>query len=352
MPLSPELAILGACAMPQGHPRQRARLDELLAGPVRWDDLVALAARQNMGPLVWHHVREAAGVPGDARLGLTTLRLQQRRLVPFQNEVMARILDVAAAAGVRVMFLKGAALRRVAYPDPELRAMRDIDLIAPATDGGRLHDALAEAGFARVDPATHPIHHPVLAWREGTFGVGVEIHWVIHRKWNAGFEELAPRAAQIDVMGRPAWIPSPLDLLRHVYLHCFGSDLWLGSRLVAIADLIALLETGEGAFDPARLDPRDRTMLRALGWLDLLAPLSDRVRSRVGPAGASRGVGEFYEGWPLPSGARPWRSWRHFRATFLPSPWWLRIRFRARPGRLPLAWAWARHVFNVSEVWW
>ena len=352
MPPSRERAILGACATPHGHPRQRARLAGLLAGPVRWDDLVAQAAGQNMGALAWYHLREFAGVPEDARLGLTTLRLYQRGLQPFQEDAIARILDVAAPLGIDVMLLKGAAVRRLAYPDPELRAMRDIDLLVPAADGRRLHDALADAGFARLDPGTHPIHHPILTWRQGAFGVGVEIHWAVHHKWKVGFEALAPRATRGEVLGRPVWLPSPLDLLRHVFLHAFGAELWLPSRMVAIADLVALLETCGDRFDARGLRRQDRALVRALGWLDLFAPLSEAALARVGPAGRSSGVGEFYDGWPLASGARPWRSWRHFHATFAPSAWWLRLRFRARRGPLPLAWAWARHVHNLSEVWW
>ncbi len=352
MPPSRELAILGACAVPHGHPRQRARLAERLAGPVRWDELLTLAANQNMSGLAWHHLHDFAGVPADARVRLTGLHLRQRGLTQFQEETTARVLDVAARLGVEVMLLKGAALRRLVYPDPELRAMRDIDVLAPAADGRRLHGALADAGFARVDPATHPIHHPVLLWQQDSFGVGVEIHWMVHWKWQAGFEELAARGTRVDVLGRTTWAPSRLDLLRHVFLHCFGSDLWLGSRLVAIADLVAMLETCGDALDGRLLRRRDRALVRALGWLDLLAPLSDTARARVGRIGRSSGVGEFYEGWPLETGARPLRSWRHFLATFVPSPWWLRLRYRARRGMLSLTWAWARHLYNLLETWW
>ena len=339
--------------MPHGHPRQRARLDELLAGPVRWDELVTMAENENMGGLLWLHLRDIVDLPEDTRLRLMGLHMRRRALTQFQEEAIARILDVAAGIGVEVMLLKGAALRRLAYAGAELRPMRDIDVLASADDGRRLHDALAGAGFARVDPKAHPIHHPMLLWQQDGFGVGVDIHWVTHAKWPAAFDDLALRGTRIDVLGRPAWVPSRVDLLRHVFLHAFGSDLWLGSRMVAIADLVAMIETSSEALDERRLSRRDRALVRALGWLDLLTPLSDTARARVGSGECpgSRGVGEFYTGWPLESSASPLRSWPDFLATCAPSPWWLRLRYRSRRGLLPLALAWVRHVNDVFWVW-
>jgi hypothetical protein len=352
LPRSREIAVLGACAVPCGHPRQRARLSELLADGhgLRWYQLVELAANENMAGLVWHHLQHAS-VPESVRTALLGLHLRQRALRPVQETVTARVLDVAADAGVDVMLLKGAALRRLVYPHAEMRAMRDIDLIAPVADGRRLYDALVAAGFEEIDPSTHPIHHPVLRWRESGFAVGVEIHWVVHGKWQARFDDLIVRAERVDVLGRPAWVPSRVDLLRHVFLHAFGSELWLGSKFVAVADLVAMLERwGETLDGP--LSPADRAMVRSLAWLDLLAPLTDAARARVGPVGRSAGVGEFYRGWPLETGARPLRTWDHFTSTFAPSPWWLRLRARAGPGLVPLATAWARHVWNLAEIRW
>ena len=319
---------------------------------MRWADLVALAVEENLSGLAWHHLHDFTSLPAGTRDELTGLRLRQRALIRVQEETIARLLDVAGRLGVEVMLLKGAALRRQVYPDPEMRVMRDIDVLTPEADGRRLYDALVDAGFAAIDSGTHPIHHPVLAWQQGLFGVGVEIHWVAHRRWPMRFEDLAPRGSRIDVMGRPVWVPSLTDLLRHVFMHAFGSDVWLGSRLVAVADLVAILETRSPALDPGLLRRRDRALVRALSWLTLFAPLSDEALVRVGRVGRSSGIGESYTGWPLETGARPLRSWRHFRATFAPSPWWLRLRYWARPGILPLAWAWVRHVYDLFWVWW
>ena len=120
---------------------------------------------------------------------------------------------------------------------------------------------------------------------------------------------------------------------------------------MAVADLVAMLEQWGETFD-GPLPQGNRAMVRSLGWLDLLTPLTDAARARVGPVGPSAGVGEFYKGWPLETGARPLRTWDHFTSTFAPSPWWLRLRARARPGLMPLATAWARHVWNLAEIRW
>ena len=207
---SREIAILGACAVPCAHPRQRARLDELLADSagIRWTRFVDMAANENMSGLVWRHLQHAS-VPEDARTALMGLHLRQRVLESHPGSRDRARPRHRGARGHR----RRAAERRGAAP-------------SRLSSGGDARDARHRRDRARckrpaslrarwLPPASkrstlrpHPIHHPVLRWHDGGVAVGVEIHWVVHGKWQARFEDLIARAERVDVLGRPTWVPS------------------------------------------------------------------------------------------------------------------------------------------------
>lgn len=118
--------------------------------PLDWAYLHAAAGHQGVAPLLHDWARARDGIAGAAALAA--------RLAPaywgshFANRArggeLARVLRVAADAGVPVMPLKGAILAWCYYPTAALRPMSDLDLLVPAEGMGTLAAALAELGYA------------------------------------------------------------------------------------------------------------------------------------------------------------------------------------------------------------
>ena len=78
--------------------------------------------------------------------------LSSTRGMMFWHQLMAQqqaVCDLLGAAGIPFAVLKGAAVD-LYYPQPEYRAMGDIDLIVRPEDHGRAAEALQSAGFAVV----------------------------------------------------------------------------------------------------------------------------------------------------------------------------------------------------------
>lgn len=127
-------------------------------------------------PSLWHYLLDPAAAmdaaatarlrPAIDRLARLTSPAQASWLLPAQDAIAAdeilrdrlrtrylraetrRWLAQIADAGIAVLPLKGFATGLAFYPEPDLRGLGDIDLLARAADAARLAGFLREQGFA------------------------------------------------------------------------------------------------------------------------------------------------------------------------------------------------------------
>lgn len=141
-----ENALLIAAARADGPFSDAVKVDDL-----DWQYILAAADEQGITPLLAHWFeQEYFPVPSQVmdrlRAVYWTNHFRNRTLLAQLHELLA----VAAAEGIPIMPLKGAALVTWYYPIPALRPMSDLDLLVHPADTGRLAHLLRTRGFVAV----------------------------------------------------------------------------------------------------------------------------------------------------------------------------------------------------------
>lgn len=158
-PLSPEFALLAACAL----------LDDgrfgALASPLArrpgfdWDRFVALGTFHGVELVARLRLEQAlpGAIPAAQVAQLQRRLVQSSALSAAHAKVTAELVAQLDRAGVRALVLKGAALAAQLYaPTPELRASSDIDILVAPERLDAADDVLRRAGHARVWPEADP----------------------------------------------------------------------------------------------------------------------------------------------------------------------------------------------------
>lgn len=356
--------ILGKCAEPDRaswgalmHPFlalcARARLTEFhchllrqaAARIVDWEDLVARAEMQGIGPLVYTHV-QAAGidVPPAARLSLQGLYLRHRHAAGVRTQVLGEILAACQGQNIPILTLKGAALAYLVYPQPGLRPMRDLDLLVRPMDLERTRHVLDQLRF--VDPPYRlpGDHHHLTAMSRTVDGllVSVEVHHALlsdpRRGEPARLDDLIDAALAFDLPAAGGSVTARTlgreDMLWHIYRHGFGASLsYEPFRLIWAADMVSLVEACVDEIDWALVRRRYRQVWNTLPLFHFLTPWSDDVLDKLS-LNVKRmpgGVGESFKGWPVFSLAaqKEKGTWGVLCDTFFPSEWWTYLHYGA-----------------------
>jgi hypothetical protein len=249
--LSREYELLVRAATPQGHGGGGVAA-ALASGHgvrgVRWEELVALAERHRLAPLLWRHLSSSpppADVPREVLERLESAYLASTAGNLLRRARLHEVLGALGAAGVPAMLLKGAALVETVYPEPGLRPMVDLDVLVPAQEIERAHTAVRNLGYV-VNPQqtaeTHQgmrdrhYHYPSLVARDGMMAVEIHRHVLMGPSAFdiSGFWERARPGT-----GGPAHLlPAPEDLLLHVGIH-FSNDrlFWSKGALGQLTDM-------------------------------------------------------------------------------------------------------------------
>lgn len=158
-----------------------------------------------------------------ARRGAVLRQLQRQAVL----RRLARALD---AAGVPFVVLKGAALAHLAYPDPSLRSMGDIDLwtqpehldaAARTVLGAGMH--YPERLQSRMSAADRLEERSTRVFESEGGDVVLELHGVVQSMVTAapGWSETAwARSVPRDLGGVRARVPHSEDMLTHLAVHC------------------------------------------------------------------------------------------------------------------------------------
>jgi hypothetical protein len=180
-------------------------------------DVLAAARAEGLHLLLGHRLGLAscAGDLRDAAI-VDALRARELRLV----------LDGLAAAGVRAILLKGAALALTHYPLPETRPRSDTDLMIAASDRDAVTRALLGLGYQRAseidgDIAVGQFHFQ----RHDGYDLlhALDVHWRVSNVRAFAdvltYEELARDALPLPPLGSNAWSPSPVHALLVACVH-------------------------------------------------------------------------------------------------------------------------------------
>jgi hypothetical protein len=143
----PRESLLGLCATPASSREQLEAIQVLTQDERVWHELPERAEREGLAPLVRHHLANA-GVrpPREVERALHGLWLRHRKLAEARLEALGELLRACVAEGIELMLLKGAGLSHLAYPDPSLRPMRDLDVLVHGHDVERAAKLLHELG--------------------------------------------------------------------------------------------------------------------------------------------------------------------------------------------------------------
>lgn len=233
-----------------------------------WTYLLAAADRQGVSPLVaqWLQAHALPAPPAPAKTLQTVYWSNHFRNVALLREV-ARVREAAAAAGILLLPLKGAALAPAYYPSPALRPMSDLDLLARVDDFERVPAVFAALGYAQT-PSTPAFVAERLRqpWQRelqftatrGSLTVLVEVRAEPLDPAPTPIAELdTPLAARLGAYAARLWARAtaagddaprlaPEDLLLHVASHMVTRH--ADFRLIWLLDLAHLLR-GTPAFD-------------------------------------------------------------------------------------------------------
>jgi len=351
---------LALCARAQGTPAQYELLRERAATLPSWEGVPFQAEAHGLEPLLYAHLQAAGiSIPPHVEQQLQMRTMQHAHANHVRSKMLAQILGAFQSAGIQALVLKGAALAHLVYPRPELRVMRDVDLLVRAPEADRAQSLLLELGFHPPTydlPADHA-HLPAVKKVVEGLPVSVEMHrQLFSADTHLGvitYDDLAPLAQSFGLYGATAYTLGREDMLWHVYAHAFATPLtYEPLRLVWAADLVSLVEAWVDVMDWDTVQRRYRRAFNALPMLHHLTPWSDGVLERLSldVPRVPGGTGQVFQGWPRFSLAaqREKGYWGILRDSFYPPEWWLRMHYGV--GSNPASLWWMRLVRHPLHI--
>lgn len=249
-----------------------------------WSALVTAARVHGVGPRLASKLRDAPWVPPGVMDWFEAEAEFNRQRVARLCSEGAEILGVAAKNGIRVLPLKGLALR-AHLPSTEIdrRPMADLDLLVRPGDTAALHDVLHELGYDRVSSkAKHDEYLPEAGRR-----VAVRDHEHpenprpvdVHVRCGEDFartrfdltDTIWSSARSSIICGIEAPVPGIQAVWNHLLLHTAWQWWFGGGRMVQLLDLVELLPLIADP-DAAREETDPRIALLALSPADRLFP--------------------------------------------------------------------------------
>lgn len=318
-----------------------------------------------MVPLLHLHLQAAEFQPPmEHALAIKALTLRHRWSNQVRMQALRQLVVFGNTEGIPVILLKGGALANILYPDPGLRPMRDLDILAFSSDLLRIQDWLMAQGFQTVaeSAAFNPIRHlPALRKMVDGFEITIEVH-------SSLTEDATGRPhLRLTDFTRPFYsfrLADNLngltlgleDQLFHLCHHAIAEQEGFPPlRLISVTDILNYSERYYQQLDWEYISQKYPLVPHTISTLQLLRPLPNPILQTAGISRVNRlsGVGAEYTGWPR----FPFYHWKKLgrlaflRATFFPSAWWLHLHYAA-PRRANLVVYWGRHLVNLSRYAW
>lgn len=226
-----------------------------LEGPIHWDLLITLAARERaISPLAQRlHELRTSTVPSAVQDRLDRLALISDFQLTTLHDRLARVLTLLSSRGIDAVLLKGAGLAYSAYQRPTERPMGDIDLLVRPDRAHEAWDLMTSEGWVRRPDIAlernYDDHHH-LAPLEDAQGLqmGLELHTALFTH-QAPFKvppsQIWEGARPIRVGTASALVPAAEDQLLHAALHFAWSHEMAFGAWRTLRDVERLTSGGE-----------------------------------------------------------------------------------------------------------
>ena len=334
--------ILGLCSRDQGHPAMYEMLDsglfDIKSRQLSWESLVYEAESQGVAPLLHKHL-EYIGftLPDGNHRILRSLTQRCRFSNQIRNSTIAEVLNTFQLEKIDNLLVKGIALANSVYSTPDLRPMRDIDLLVRRKDLEKAGKTLLELGFQQQTHHDIPAdyyHLPPLVKNIDGLPVTVELHHSLlpldgnYPEWP--HETLYESSRPLTIGVTDAATLGLEQNLLYLYLHGLRAPLsYEPFRFVHIADLFCLVERYFEEMDWSEALAIFPQLKSILSRLNFVTPWPDEISTGLALDFGKKpgGIGKPYCGWPLvrikdtPATRLPLLV----KDTLWPSQWWTQI---------------------------
>ncbi|MBI3800892.1 MAG: nucleotidyltransferase family protein [Deltaproteobacteria bacterium] len=291
--LRPEVEVLLCCARTRMDATRRERMTTLLQEDLNWQNLIQLAQRHGVTPLLYRslHASWPEAVPKTImdQLQHNFQKTVQRNR--FLSEELLKLLTLFATHGLPALPYKGPVLAATAYGDVALRKFGDLDLLIDKRDFHKAKELLMAQGYrpevagAQEANLLHSEYH--FSFFPADSRATLELHWeVAWRYWAypLEFERLWDRAVSVSFAGGTVASLRPEDALLILCIHG-GKHQW--ERLLWICDIAESIHAHHMDWSrllrQAQMRGSQRTLLLGLFLAqDLLgAELPEEVRQNI-----------------------------------------------------------------------
>ncbi len=219
--------VLLSCLNPTPIDSQSSRLIQL--EPTLWEELVVLADKQRVAPLLYHHIKshDLTGlVPAHIMTPLyTAFHANAMRNLKLYQE-MGQLLKMLQANNIPAIVLKGAYLAQAVYQNRALRFMVDYDIMVQEADLPAATEVITPLGYRALQPVrleNAAVLHHLPPFLKDNGAAHLELHWTITPA-NQPYtiekvDELWTRAQPFTLAGVEALTLGPEDLLLHLSVH-------------------------------------------------------------------------------------------------------------------------------------
>ncbi|WP_165321933.1 nucleotidyltransferase domain-containing protein [Rhizorhabdus phycosphaerae] len=236
-------------------PIDASRFDAL--DDTAWNEVLRMARQHRLEPLLGQRLEKDPG----CFPRLIADRMGERRRAQALAGLRAaaeleRLRTLFLEAGIPFAALKGAYLGRAAYPRPELRPLRDIDILVPRDRAVEAWRLLESKGYSQIEQSQGSPEsaldflHQMPPARSPATGMAVEVHFrLFHdRDRGEGYEPSEDplfwdRLVRLGEPGREIAYPSPTDTLLHLIEHAAYGHAFDNGPLL-LSDIAWLIRSG------------------------------------------------------------------------------------------------------------
>lgn len=321
-----------------------------------WDSLVIWAENYSVAPLLFASLRQSnATIPEKSKRQLHALVQRHRWANDARSKALGEITEACRQQSISIIVLKGAFLAHSIYPDPSLRPMSDIDLLAPPEKATEVVQILRDLGYSAPEhPGSQYMsehHHLPGAYmtRDGQ-QILVEVH---HDALSGDTPEsittknLTTPLQEFTINGTTNYALGHQDQLRHLYHHM--SEPASRLKLIWCVDIVYYASHFADEIDWKGLEDKYPKIINALRLIDYIIALPANLRPYVpqnrGPRPAGTGISIL----PLSTILRKPVTER-IADLLYPSNWWLRLYYGVSPDGSLLITRWVRHPKQVL-IW-
>jgi hypothetical protein len=335
--------------------KDQSSLQQALMSFDDWNSLVTQSENYSVAPILFTFLRESGiSIPAETKRQLYGLVQRHRWSNDARAKELIEITEACQEASIPLIVLKGSFLAHSIYPDPSLRPMSDIDLLAPPDKAVEVIGILRKLGYTAPEHSGSQYmsehHHLPGAYkmRDGQ-QILVEVHHdalsgdtsesITTRNLTSPVQEFSVGESKNLALGHQ-------DQLRHLYHHM--SEPASRLKLIWCADIMFYASHFESEIDWPLLTKNYPKVINALRLVDYIIPVPDNLRAHV-PENKS----------PVPTGAgvsilplstilnEPVKQ--EVKDLLFPSSWWIRLYYGISPDKSIFFTRLVRHPLQILE---